>query len=204
MRRKLIAMDLDGTAVDSEGRLAPGVKEAIVNARAEGHMVAFVTGRADTDMAALDCGYEFVDYLILNNGAKLVRGHDRTVLENEVLNRDEVERLIRFCQERDIQVYVICGRECYASKRGERLERYMENYLSMMMCICSIFLRMIDTDEAEDKREGIWDYLKEKNPEVYRRIRRSVLNMGTNLPTGLGRKIGITGYRMAQKIFKFN
>ena len=68
MRRKLIAMDLDGTAVDSEGRLAPGVKEAIVNARAEGHMVAFVTGRADTDMAALDCGYEFVDYLILNNG----------------------------------------------------------------------------------------------------------------------------------------
>ena len=85
-----------------------------------------------------------------------------------------------------------------------RLERSMENYLSMMMCICSIFLRMIGTDEAEDKREGIWDYLKEKNPEVYRRIRRSVLNMGTNLPTGLGRKIGITGYRMAQKIFKFN
>ena len=204
MRRKLIAMDLDGTAVDSEGRLAPGVKKAIVDARAEGHMVAFVTGRADTDMAALDCGYEFVDYLILNNGAKLVRGHDRTVLENEVLNRDEVERLIRFCQERDIQVYVICGRECYASKRGERLERYMENYLSMMMCICSIFLRMIGTDEAEDKREGIWDYLKEKNPDVYRRIRRSVLNMGTNLPTELGRKIGITGYRMAQKIFKFN
>ena len=86
----------------------------------------------------------------------------------------------------------------------KRLERYMENYLSMMMCICSIFLRMIGTDEAEDKREGIWDYLKEKNPEVYRRIRRSVLNMCTNLPTELGRKIGITGYRMAQKIFKFN
>ena len=32
----------------------------------------------------------------------------------------------------------------------KRLERYMENYLSMMMCICSIFLRMIGTDEAED------------------------------------------------------
>lgn len=86
----------------------------------------------------------------------------------------------------------------------KRLERYMENYLSMMMCICSIFLRMIGTDEAEDKREGIWDYLKAQNPDVYRRIRRSALNMGTNLPTELGRKIGITGYRMAQKIFKFN
>lgn len=86
----------------------------------------------------------------------------------------------------------------------KRLERYMENYLSMMMCICSIFLRMIDSDESEDKREEIWEYLKEKNPDVYRRIRRSALNMGTNLPTGLGRRIGITGYRMAQRIFKFN
>lgn len=86
----------------------------------------------------------------------------------------------------------------------KRLERYMESFLSMMMCICSIFLRMIGTDEAEDKREAIWDYLKSNNPDVYRRIRRSALNMGTNLPTELGRRIGITGYRMAQRIFKFN
>ena len=85
-----------------------------------------------------------------------------------------------------------------------RLERYMENYLSMMMCICAIFLRMIGTDEAEDKREGIWAYLKQHNPDAYRRVRRSVLNMGTNIPTGFGRWIGITGYHMAQRIFKFN
>ncbi len=86
----------------------------------------------------------------------------------------------------------------------KRLERYMENYLSMMMCICSIFLRMIGTDEAEDEREAIWTYLKEHNPDVYRRVRRSVLNMGTNLPTKAGRAIGITGYHVAQRIFKFN
>ncbi|NHM16193.1 glycosyltransferase [Eggerthellaceae bacterium zg-887] len=86
----------------------------------------------------------------------------------------------------------------------KRLERYMENYLSMMMCISSVFLRMINTDEAEDKRDALWAYLKEHNPEIYRRIRRSVLNIGTNLPTDLGRRIGITGYHMAQRIFKFN
>lgn len=51
-----------------------------------------------------------------------------------------------------------------ADRRSQRLERYAENYLSMMMCVCSIFLRMIGAAEAEDKREGIWDYLKEKNP----------------------------------------
>lgn len=86
----------------------------------------------------------------------------------------------------------------------KRLEHYMENYLSMMMCICSIFLRMQNTDESEDKREDIWMYLKNRNDALYRRIRRSVLNMGTNLPTAVGRRIGLTGYRVAQKIFKFN
>lgn len=84
------------------------------------------------------------------------------------------------------------------------LEQYMENYLSMMMCISSIFLRMIDTPEAEQKRDDLWAYLKTANPELYPHIRRSVLNMGTNLPTELGRRIGIFGYRIAQKIFKFN
>ena len=86
----------------------------------------------------------------------------------------------------------------------KRLARYMENYLSMMMCICSIFLRMIDTPEAEEKRDAIWAYLRENNPGVYGRVKRSVLNLGTNLPTELGRRIGITGYHIAQRIFKFN
>lgn len=86
----------------------------------------------------------------------------------------------------------------------KRLERYMESHLSMMMCICSIFLRMIDADEAESKREAIWTYLKERNPDVYSRIRHSSLNRGVNLPTELGRRIGIAGYHAAQKIFKFN
>ncbi len=85
-----------------------------------------------------------------------------------------------------------------------KLERYMENYLAMMMCICSVFLRMINTEEAEEKRKGIWDYLHRQNPHVYKRIRRSVLNFPTNLPTTLGRAIGIYGYRAVRRYYKFN
>lgn len=86
----------------------------------------------------------------------------------------------------------------------KRLEQYMENYLSMMMCICSVFLRMENTAEADAKREEIWAYLEEKNPALHKRIRRTLLNVGTNIPTSFGRLIGLSGYRIAQKIFKFN
>ena len=86
----------------------------------------------------------------------------------------------------------------------KKLRRYMENYLSMMMCICSVFLRMINTPESEQKRRDIWNYLKTKRPEVYRRIRANVLNLGTNIPSEFGRRLGLGGYHLAQKIFKFN
>ena len=36
-----------------------------------------------------------------------------------------------------------------------KLKRYMLNYLSMMMCICTVFLRMIDTKESDEKRKEI-------------------------------------------------
>ena len=87
----------------------------------------------------------------------------------------------------------------------KRLERYMENYLSMMMCICSIFLRMIDTDEAEDKREDIWDYLKEQEPGRLPAHPPQRAEHGHEPAHRAGSdRIGITGYRVAQKIFKFN
>ena len=85
-----------------------------------------------------------------------------------------------------------------------RLRKYMESYLSMMMCICSVFLRMRNTEEDDEKLHDIWRYLKEKDPALYRRVRTNVLNVGTNLPTELGRKAGLAGYHIAQRIFKFN
>ncbi|MCI8469641.1 MAG: glycosyl transferase, partial [Eggerthellaceae bacterium] len=86
----------------------------------------------------------------------------------------------------------------------KHLRHYLENYLSMMMCICSVFLRMRNTLEDEEKRDEIWAYLKQADPALYRRVRTNVLNVGTNLPTELGRRAGLGGYHIAQKIFKFN
>ena len=86
----------------------------------------------------------------------------------------------------------------------KKLARYMHNYLAMMMCICSIFLRMINDGDSEEKRASIWEYLKEKRPATYERLRRAPIDFLVNLPGENGRKIGIAGYRLAQRIFKFN
>lgn len=88
--------------------------------------------------------------------------------------------------------------------KNKRLRNYLKNYLSMMMCICSVFLRMEKTDENEAKRADIWAYLRAKDESLYHDVRHSVLNLATNIPSDVGRMVGITGYHIAQKIFKFN
>lgn len=87
---------------------------------------------------------------------------------------------------------------------NERLRKYMHNYLSMMMCICSIFLRMEKTPENEAKRADIWAYLKAKDEKLYGQIKHTLINSFTNIPSSVGRQVGLTGYHLAQKIFKFN
>ena len=40
-------------------------------------------------------------------------------------------------------------------KDKPKLLKYMRNYLAMMMCICSVFLRKIDDDDSQAKRKEI-------------------------------------------------
>ena len=117
---------------------------------------------------------------------------------NEDIMKSRIDQQIR------ITKFMIDAVDLDSDVIQKKLRRYMENYLSMMMCICSVFLRMIHTEESEAKRKEIWAYLKQRRPEMYSRIRNNVLNFGTNLPSELGRRIGLGGYHIAQKIFKFN
>ena len=85
----------------------------------------------------------------------------------------------------------------------KKLRAYMFNYLSMMMTISSVFLTMDGTAEALDKKAELWKFLKLHDSRVYRRCVASVAGL-CNLPGKAGRGITLWGYRVAQKIFKFN
>ena len=84
------------------------------------------------------------------------------------------------------------------------LQAYLVKYLAMMMCICSIFLRMRGDAESDAQRHAIWDYLLKRNRDLYRIVRRELVCFAVNLPGKAGRAFGIAGYRAAQRIFKFN
>lgn len=84
------------------------------------------------------------------------------------------------------------------------LERYLINYLSMMMCIATVFLRMKTDDESRQAYEEIWAYLRATDKTLYDRVRRHVINVFTTLPTKIGRRFSLFCYHMAHRVFKFN
>jgi glycosyltransferase involved in cell wall biosynthesis len=85
-----------------------------------------------------------------------------------------------------------------------RLRKYMIHYLTMMMAVCTVLLRLSGLEDAEQQRREIWAYLKEKDPKLYPKLRGGVLGLMANLPGKTGRAITLTSYRVARKIFRFN
>lgn len=87
---------------------------------------------------------------------------------------------------------------------SERLYKYMLQYLSMMYCIASIMLIRAKDPEKLKEKEELWNWLKDTDKDLYKKLRHSTLGIIMNLPGKVGRSISVFGYKVTQKIFGFN
>lgn len=84
------------------------------------------------------------------------------------------------------------------------LYKNMFSALSMMMVICTIFLYLAGGKENLEKKENLWKYIKQKDSHLYSMMKYFTLNLIGNFPGYQGRKLTISLYRLAQKVYKFN
>ena len=87
---------------------------------------------------------------------------------------------------------------------SKKLYRYMLSYLSMMMTISSVLLLIPGTDENIRKKEELWEFVRDYDPALYRRLRYHFLGTVTCLPGRAGQKFTVRLYRIARNIYKFN
>ncbi|QKF06943.1 glycosyltransferase family 2 protein [Berryella wangjianweii] len=117
---------------------------------------------------------------------------------NEEIMRGRMDQQIRVTKQMIDEV------DLDADVSSDPLRRYMESYLSVMLSICTVFLRMTNTPQANADLAEVWDYLRRTRPAMYARIRGNLLNRLLNLPGEAGRRFALGGYRVARKLFKFN
>ena len=89
-------------------------------------------------------------------------------------------------------------------KESRVLYKNMFSAISMMLTVTTIFLYLADKPDSLEKRDKLWEYVKSKDHHIYRMLRYATLNLFTNFPGYQGRKLTVTLYRLAQKIYKFN
>jgi len=88
--------------------------------------------------------------------------------------------------------------------KNRKLYHYMLSYLDIITTVSSILMIRSNTEENLEKKRELWKYLKEKDKHIFNRLRYGILGNGMNLPGKGGRKISVEGYKIAQRLFKFN
>ena len=124
MKQKLLALDLDGTAVNDDYSMSLSSINAIKKAQECGHIVAYVSGRRDVDMLTLGDEKWCVDYQILNNGGKIIRCKDKKIIMNQTIDEETSKKLITFALDNNFQLHVCNGMIWQVTKMTEGTMNY--------------------------------------------------------------------------------
>lgn len=90
------------------------------------------------------------------------------------------------------------------SLKSRKLRNYMVKYLTMITTVSTVLLIKSGTEEHLAMKNELWDYLKNKSPELYKAVKHTFLGTFMEMDSPIGRKLITTGYAISQKIFAFN
>lgn len=87
---------------------------------------------------------------------------------------------------------------------NENILSYMRRYVAIITAISSILLIKEGTEQSLHKKKELWNFIKETDSQLYRRLRYGFFGIGVNLPGSYGRKTAVRVYHIAQKRYGFN
>lgn len=99
---KLIAMDLDGTLLNSYGEVSKENKEAIKNAIEKGIEVVIASGRMKSAIDSIAEEIGATNYIISGNGTILYDNKNNKILYQSFLKKEKVLQIIKICEENSI------------------------------------------------------------------------------------------------------
>ncbi len=99
---KLLAIDLDGTLLDSYGQVTEKNKEAIRKAIENGVEVVLTSGRSPRSVKNLAEEIGANNYFICGNGAIIYDNKMDNIIFNKFINKNKVLQIIKMCEENSI------------------------------------------------------------------------------------------------------
>ena len=112
---KLIAIDMDGTLLDSQKEIPEENIKAIQEAAAAGIKTVLCTGRPRSGILPHfeKLGLSEEEYIIMNNGCSTYETKNWTLLQYESLSRTEMEELLQACEDFPEVALTLTGEKTY-------------------------------------------------------------------------------------------
>lgn len=157
---KLMAIDLDGTLLNSYGEVSQATKEGLLKVRNQGTEVVLASGRpiSSTESLALELGVD--NYLISGNGAAVYDIQNRKIVYDRFLNKEQVLKIAKICEENSFFYNVYTEDEVIASSLNYNI----------------LFYHKENIKKVEEKRthinlvENIYKYIQESNKNKFLKI----------------------------------
>ena len=123
MAIKLIAIDIDGTLINSKREITPRVKAALNAASAQGVYVVLCTGRPYPGVEGLLQELDLVndhDYVVTYNGTLVQQTGSKKALVRFSMTHDDLERVNDYATKYNVHYHAIDGRGDLRSNRNCR------------------------------------------------------------------------------------
>lgn len=184
MKITCIALDLDGTALNPQGRLSQGNRKAIEKALSKGIQVVAASGRSLDSLPTDILDIPGIQYGITSNGAAVYRLSDRKCLKQSKLTKESVREILTWTQKQEVVFEGFIEGKPYAQKEYvedpvrfgamERAVPYiqstrkpvenMENFLYEKRQVLDCLDIVVKSEEMKRK---LWKTLQENVKDVY-------------------------------------
>jgi Cof subfamily protein (haloacid dehalogenase superfamily) len=124
----LIAIDCDGTLLDSNGDLSIHAPEAIKKAQELGIKIALVTGRSQSTLEFIFKRLDIKGPFIGSGGAFIGDLATGEVIQQRTLPKSEVETLIRLCREFDLILFLDHSSFMLCEKENEKTRQHKKDH----------------------------------------------------------------------------
>ena len=169
-RIRLLALDLDGTLFNTEGKITPASVQAICRAQEKGVHVVLASGRDYDGMPWEQLTEVPIEYAVTTNGSAVYSTKDRACLCEECLDQEKIIPILEYLLEKEVYISIFFDGVNYTP-------------ISCFPYVENLDIPEYVREALRENRNGIEDlveYIKKENV----RIQKVTLNFQKSLAGG--------------------
>lgn len=121
---KLIALDMDGTLLNSRKEISKKTKEMIRRAATEGKHVVLSTGRGVAELTEYLEQLPEMRYLDCTSGAVIYDCREQKAIARNPIRTEDMRKILDLARERDLMVHFLSTESIVEQKKFEVIEEY--------------------------------------------------------------------------------